>query len=319
MIEKPVRALSILGLRPGIKVMNNPNKIAISDAENKAGLSIPSLFISRNYNLRAPFLFLRAFSQKAQMNVVRYMNTVTKVLMDKVWYSLFNSSTLFQHVERTYREESYYTSLYKLLWNEPVNIIDGLYLGNAFNAADYEWLKENKIKVIVNATSCVSNYFEKAKDIDGIDEFEYHRYETEDLNSGSLSEHYESFCQVVEETRVRNGGERMLVHCFAGKSRSAALVLYYLSKRLHEHSFNTDNTLRIVDDGFVLVGGGRVGGCGGVELNRQLDVEEIVTSSLGYLKTKCSNININTVFVEEIKVKLRDVFEESDKVKIENA
>lgn len=243
------------------------------------------------------------------MNVVRYMNTVTKVLMDKVWYSLFNSSTLFQHVERTYREESYYTSLYKLLWSEPVNIIDGLYLGNAFNAADYEWLKDHKIKVIVNATSCVSNYFEAAS-CEGDAEFRYHRYDTEDLSSGSLSDHYERFCQVVEETRVKD--ERVLVHCFAGKSRSAALVLYYLSKRLREHSFNADvsdevDSLRIVDDEFVLLSDSV-----NDNFNKQMNSDEIVTRALRYLKSKCPNININTVFVEEIKVKLRDVFEESD-------
>lgn len=264
-------------------------------------------------------LFLLPFYKKG-MNVVRYVNTVTKVLMDKVWYSLFNSSTLFQHVERTYREESYYTSLYKLLWNEPVNIIDGLYLGNAFNAADYEWLKEHKIRVIVNATSCVSNYFEAASG--EVQEFQYHRYDTEDLSSGSLSEHYESFCQVVEDARVRNGGEMALVHCFAGKSRSAALVLYYLSKRMREHSFNADvrdhddevDSLRIVDDEFVLLSHSV-----NDNFNKQLNADEIVTRALRYLKSKCPNININTVFVEEIRMKLREVFERNDGDKVVDA
>ncbi len=244
------------------------------------------------------------------MNAIRYVNTVTKVLMDKVWYSLFNSSTLFQHVQRTYSEESYYTSLYKLLWNDPVNIIDGLYLGNAFNAADYEWLNENKIKVIVNATSCVSNYFETSSEGE-TSKFQYHRYNTEDLSSGSLSDHYESFCQVVEDTRVKN--ERVLGHCFAGKSRSAALVLYYMSKRLHEHSFNADevDSLRIVDDEFVLLSDSV-----NDNFNKQLSADEIVTRAMRYLKSKCSNININTVFVEEIKLKLRDMFEENDGEKV---
>jgi len=176
-----------------------------------------------------------------------------RVLRDKCWYGLWHFD-LHKSVKRIYPKEPYYDSLNNLLASKPSYIIDNIFLGNAFNAADYKWLKDNKIEIIVNVTPSISNYFP--------DEFEYHNINVIDLNSSSLKSYYDRFYDLVEESEGH-----IFVHCFAGKSRSAVLVLYYLMKK---YSWDFDTAIDI-------------------------------------LKVKRPCININTSFVDELKGMFDDV------------
>ena len=169
-----------------------------------------------------------------------------KVMKDKCWYGLWHFD-LHKKVKRIYPKEPYYKDLYDVLTSNPNHVIDDIYVGNAFNAADFKWLKENKIHHIVNVTPSISNYFPK--------DFVYHNCDVIDLNEASLKGFYEEFCDIVKK---REGN--IFVHCFAGKSRSAALVLYYLIK---EYGWSMDYALNI-------------------------------------LKVKRPAVNINTTFIHEI-------------------
>ena len=177
---------------------------------------------------------------------VDYLLIISRVFRDKCYYSLFHSFDLFEKVDRIYPDEKYYS--WGDLLEDASPVIDNIYLGSAFNGADYSWLKETDIEIVVNATESISNFFP--------DEFTYHNFPAEDLGTGSLKLFYEDFCNVVDN----NPDKKILVHCYAGRSRSASLVLYYLITRL-------DMTLE---------------------------------KALEFLKNKRSIININQEFVQEI-------------------
>ena len=158
-----------------------------------------------------------------------YVLIISKVLKDKCWHS-FKKLDMFETVDRIYPDEDY--SWWSLL-NDPSYVIDRLYLGSAFNAADFEWLKDNDIELVVNATSGISNFFP--------DDFEYQNYEVEDLKGNSLSAFYEHFYQLMATDPERN----ILIHCYAGRSRSASLVVYYLAKH---YKFTVDEAIAFLKE-----------------------------------------------------------------------
>lgn len=170
-----------------------------------------------------------------------------RVLYDKLWYGIFNFD-LHKRVDRIYPDESYYQSLNDLLTSQPTHIIDNIYIGNAFNAANYKLLKENNIKIIVNATPSIRNYFP--------DDFEYYNCSVVDLNDASIKQFYDYFYDITKNTN-----DNIFVHCFAGKSRSAVLVLYYI---MRQYDFTLEHALEL-------------------------------------LKVKRPCININVTFIDELK------------------
>lgn len=170
-----------------------------------------------------------------------------RVVRDKCWYGFWHFD-LHKKVERIYPKEPYYKDLYDVLTSYPNHVVDNIFLGNAFNAADYKWLKDNKVTTIVNVTPSISNYFP--------DDFVYYNCDVIDLNEASLKGFYERFYNIIE-----NSTGNIFVHCFAGKSRSAALVLYYLVKKY------------------------------GWTIEEALDI----------IKVKRPAININVTFINEIK------------------
>ena len=59
------------------------------------------------------------------------------------------------------------------------HVIDNIYLGNACNASYYYKLKESDIKLIINVTTEIPNYFKN--------DFEYFNISINDYNSESFS------------------------------------------------------------------------------------------------------------------------------------
>jgi hypothetical protein len=121
---------------------------------------------------------------------------------------------------RIYPASSYYNE-YKTFYGEPTHVIDNIYLGSAFNAATYDTLKKFDIKVIMNATTEISNYYPK--------EFTYIRYQLYDNNKHSIKKYLEKSFNDIQLHQQQTQGN-ILIHCFMGASRSASIVLYYLMK-----------------------------------------------------------------------------------------
>ena len=101
-------------------------------------------------------------------------------------------------------------------------IDDTIFIGNAFNAADYNSLTGAGITGIVNCTKEISNYFEST------DTFQYCKIPILDHKDASLEAYFEPFLRFLDEHISAHTSPKVLIHCYMGSSRSATLVLLYL-------------------------------------------------------------------------------------------
>jgi Dual specificity phosphatase, catalytic domain len=143
---------------------------------------------------------------------------------------------------RIFRPVSYYSE-YSTFFSYPTLIVDNIFLGSAFNAASYDTLKDLKIKVIMNATSEISDYYPD-------DDFIYLRYKLYDNNKHSIKRYLEKAYNDIKYHQ-QNTKDNILIHCFMGASRSASIVIYYLMKT-QKHtdgtSFSFDDAINYVKE-----------------------------------------------------------------------
>ena len=123
---------------------------------------------------------------------------------------------------------------YSWFFGKPSHIIDNIYLGSAFNAASYYDLKESNIKVILNVTKEISEYYP--------DEFTYFHYDIYDNNMESIGEYLEKAYQDIKKYQKEYDGN-ILIHCYMGASRSASIVIYYLMRK---HNYTFDHALEFI-------------------------------------------------------------------------
>lgn len=135
----------------------------------------------------------------------------------------------YQNVDRVYPQSGgFFLNLYNLTY-EPSYIIDNLYLGNAYNASNYVSLTNNNIKLIVNITEEIPNYYSDDTNI------EYFNVNIKDLNSNHITDFLSVSVKkirsfVLENFLEKKNNSNILIHCFMGSSRSASLVIAYLAK-----------------------------------------------------------------------------------------
>ena len=97
-----------------------------------------------------------------------------------------------------------------------------LYLGNASNSADLYWLKSRRINAIINCTEELPNLF-------AFNNIQYYRLQVRDLRGARLFRKPRSARHLLSYIhRNMSLGKNILVHCFAGSSRSAAVCVFYL-------------------------------------------------------------------------------------------
>jgi protein-tyrosine phosphatase len=104
-------------------------------------------------------------------------------------------------------------------------IMSKLYLGNFQSAKDKIFFKDSKIKAVLNCSKDIPNSFAIHKDI------EYMRIPVDDsLKSVDFEKMYNFLPAAVEfiHKHVDLQKQNLLVHCWAGRQRSAACVAGYL-------------------------------------------------------------------------------------------
>ncbi|KDO33498.1 hypothetical protein SPRG_02306 [Saprolegnia parasitica CBS 223.65] len=102
-----------------------------------------------------------------------------------------------------------------------VEILPHLYLGSIGAGANYEALVRLRITHILVASETIVFPFE-----DKPEGFVYERVAIADVPSASIEAHFAASNAFIERTTTSGGN--VLVHCFAGKSRSVTLILAYL-------------------------------------------------------------------------------------------
>jgi len=102
---------------------------------------------------------------------------------------------------------------------EASKVYTNVFIGNFGSASNLEMLKQNEIKNIVVAAYGLWDMFPG--------KFNYKRVDVVDSEYDSLSPHFEEISKFIYEAAVLRK-ENVLIHCVAGVSRSAALVIAYL-------------------------------------------------------------------------------------------
>ena len=110
----------------------------------------------------------------------------------------------------------------KMIQKPPKQIINNLWLGNAFDSANYDFIKKQSIKAIINITCEVPNFFIN----DGV---EYLNIIVRDEKGAMINEEtFEKSSLFIN--RFIEKDKPVFVHCFVGRSRSVAIICYYLIK-----------------------------------------------------------------------------------------
>jgi protein-tyrosine phosphatase len=98
-------------------------------------------------------------------------------------------------------------------------VLENLYIGDAYNANDRRWLIQNKITHIINCAEEINSRR------NGYSYLELNLYDVPQQSLKTAAEKaFNFYCW-------RKRGERVLVHCAAGISRSASIVIYILMRK----------------------------------------------------------------------------------------
>jgi hypothetical protein len=158
--------------------------------------------------------------------IISHIVASYNVLYDKI-YDCFTKTEKTTTTNRMYQDKSYYEQ-YSTFLAPPTHIIDNIYLGSAYNAANWNILENLGIKIIINITKEISNYYP--------DKFEYKKYEINDNDTADIS----IFLKDVSDTIKMNADKKIFVHCYMGASRSVSVVIYYL---MIEHKMALDEAI----------------------------------------------------------------------------
>jgi len=135
--------------------------------------------------------------------------------------------------KRILQEKSYYNQ-YFCFFSDPTLIVDNIYLGSAYNAASYNTLESYNITVIFNITKEITNYYPN--------NFIYEKYDISDNNSDSIYDYLDEIYTRILYHQENTPGN-IFIHCYAGKSRSASIVIYYLIKK---YNYTFDNAIDLL-------------------------------------------------------------------------
>lgn len=109
-------------------------------------------------------------------------------------------------------------------------IFENLYLGNIDSAKDINFIKKNNIKYIFNISNGIPNYFDSNYQIKYYNLYVADSLLKEDIDIMSNALPY--LVNILDECLEKDDGN-VLIHCHAGRQRSAILVAAYLVYKFH--------------------------------------------------------------------------------------
>lgn len=126
-----------------------------------------------------------------------------------------------------------FSYIHKFLFASSSLIVPNLWLGDINAAHDYEFIKKNKIDIIINCTKdlpFITEVNDEAKDL----EIDYYRLPVDDSlleKDFILMQHcFDMVLPTILEKYKE--GKHILVHCFVGKQRSAIFMAALLKSML---------------------------------------------------------------------------------------
>lgn len=170
--------------------------------------------------------------------VDKYFNAPFKIAWDRT-YHYFMSEDNKQKTESNIKEEHQENKLVDteerlyqqmgvikrafIFFDEPTHIIDGLYLGSAYNAAKKGNITKYNYGLVINVTKELSQYCDD-------EDVEYYNFPIYDNNKDSITKYLDESYNTIKNFKKENSDKNVLVHCFMGASRSASVMIHYLMK-----------------------------------------------------------------------------------------
>ncbi len=158
------------------------------------------------------------------INIYNNIYSVFNVIYDKLTDKMLNNEIKHNNIKRINDYNIITRSFFhiKAPFKKITYICDNLYLGNAYNASNYSYLKNNNINVIINATNEITNYFPN--------DFIYYKLDNlYDNNVSNINIYFDKYLKFLNN----NINKKILIHCYMGSSRSVCLILLYLIKYKH--------------------------------------------------------------------------------------
>ena len=112
-------------------------------------------------------------------------------------------------------------------------ILENLFISNAAIASNYKQLKLKAITHVLIVAKCIPPPFPK--------EFTYKVIPAYDLPSFKLASYFDECINFIDEGRKVG---KVLVHCAAGMSRSATIIICYVMKHLGKSSLEAINFVK---------------------------------------------------------------------------
>jgi len=176
------------------------------------------------------------------MEYINYITSGLRVLIDRtadfVKYYSYSDNDIDDNIQnnqiikkRIFIPKSKIEQI-QTFFSEPTYIIDNIFLGSAFNASNYNSLKQNNIGLIINMTNEISNYY--------INEFLYKKYGLYDNNKEPIIQYLEKTFEDIIKFQQNYPNKNILIHCFMGASRSASILTYYIHKK---YNLNIDDSI----------------------------------------------------------------------------
>ena len=140
------------------------------------------------------------------------------------------------------------------LYSSYDKISNYLYLGNYRAANDYEFIKNNDIKLVINCSKDL-----KIPDFYNDLNIEYYRIPINDSNTFEdnkiLNDNLDHVINLIDKYRLDK--KNVFVHCYAGMQRSAAVILCYIMFKLKNDynatdTFNKDKYKKLSYDKLIL-------------------------------------------------------------------
>ncbi len=109
--------------------------------------------------------------------------------------------------------------LQSIMKSEPDLIVDKLYLGNLSHSQKHDVLKRLGVQVILQIST-------ESTEFPFPDNFEYHPFEFGDCPTAELATHVKRGIETIK--KAHSEGKTCFIHCAAGVSRSASIVIAYV-------------------------------------------------------------------------------------------